>query len=45
MARDLDRRLWDVLVEEFEDVLPRQLFDGNAAASPLPFSKGREVLF
>ena len=31
-------------VEEFADVLSRQLFDWGAAAPPLPFSKGREVL-
>ena len=31
-------------VEELADVLSRHLFDGDAAASPVPFSNGREVL-
>ena len=31
-------------VEELADVLSRQLFDGDAAAPPLPLPEGREVL-
>ena len=31
-------------VEELADVLAPQLLDGDAAAPPLPFPEGREVL-